>query len=105
MAKGRHLGEFELLVMYALTHLGEVEAYGAAIRREIEGRTGREVSIGAVYSTLQRLERKGLIRSRVSEPQPVQGGRSRRCYALSRSGAAALEESTAMLARMMEGYA
>ena len=104
MAKGDFVGEFELYVMLALAHLGD-EAYGVTIRREIEARTGRAIVIGAVYATLARLEEKGLVRFRISEPQPVQGGRSRKFFTLTAAGARALRHSTAMLARMMAGFA
>ena len=77
MAKGDFVGEFELYVMLALAHLGD-EAYGVTIRREIEARTGRTIAIGAVYATLARLEEKGLVQFRISDPQPVQGGRARK---------------------------
>ena len=102
MPKGDYLGEFELYVMLALAHLGE-DAYGVTIRREIEARTGRTVAIGAVYATLARLEEKGLVRFRVSDPQPVQGGRARKYFSLTGAGTRALRHSTAMLARMMAG--
>ena len=102
MAKGDFVGEFELYVMLALAHL-EDAAYGVTIRREIEARTGRTVAIGAVYATLARLEEKGLVRFRVSDPQPVQGGRARKYFSLTGAGARALRHSTAMLARMMSG--
>src|SRR5215218_432116 len=102
MAKGDFVGEFELYVMLALAHQGD-EAYGVTIRREIEARTGRTIAIGAVYATLARLEDKELVRFRVSEPQPVQGGRARKYFSLTAAGARALRHSTAMLARMMAG--
>jgi PadR family transcriptional regulator PadR len=102
MAKGDFVGEFELYVMLALAHLGD-DAYGVTIRREIEARTGRTVAIGAVYATLARLEEKGLVRFRVSDPQPVQGGRARKYFSLTGAGSRALRHSTAMLARMMAG--
>lgn len=102
MAKGDFVGEFELYVMLALAHLGE-EAYGVTIRREIESRTGRTVAIGAVYATLARLQDKGLVRFRLSDPQPVQGGRARKYFTLTRSGMGALRHSTSMLGRMMAG--
>jgi PadR family transcriptional regulator PadR len=102
MAKGDFVGEFELYVMLALAHLGE-DAYGVTIRREIEARTGRTVAIGAVYATLARLEEKSLVRFRVSDPQPVQGGRARKFFSLTGAGARALRHSTAMLGRMMAG--
>jgi PadR family transcriptional regulator, regulatory protein PadR len=102
MAKGDFVGEFELYVMLALTHQGQ-EAYGVTIRREIETRTGRTIAIGAVYATLSRLEEKGLVQFRVSDPQPVQGGRARKYFTLTAAGARALRHSTAMLTRMMAG--
>lgn len=96
------LAEFELYVMLALTRLGR-EAYGAAIRREIEDRTGRGAAIGAVYATLGRLEDKGLLTHRLSDPVPVQGGRSRKFYDVTPAGREALNNSAAMLRRMMDG--
>ena len=101
MAKGDFVGEFELYVMLALARQGEA-AYGVTIRRDIEERTGRTIAIGAVYATLSRLEDKGLVRFRLSDPQPVQGGRARKYYALTAAGTRALRHSTAMLARMMQ---
>jgi PadR family transcriptional regulator PadR len=102
MPKGDFVGEFELYVMLALAHLGD-DAYGVSIRREIEARTGRTVAIGAVYATLARLEEKGLVQFRISDPQPVQGGRARKYFSLTGPGTRALRHSTAMLARMMAG--
>jgi PadR family transcriptional regulator, regulatory protein PadR len=102
MAKGDFVGEFELYVMLALAHLGD-DAYGVTIRREIEARTGRTIAIGAVYATLARLQEKGLVQFRISDPQPVQGGRARKYASLTGPGARALGHSTAMLARMLDG--
>ena len=101
-AKKPFLAEFELYVMLALARLGD-EAYGAAIRREIEDRTQRPVSIGAIYATLGRLDDKGLLGSWASEPRPVKGGRSRKFYHLTAAGERALQHSTAMLSKMMDG--
>jgi PadR family transcriptional regulator PadR len=103
MAKGDLLGEFELYVMLALAHL-RADAYGAAIRREIAARTGRDAVIGAVYATLARLEDKGLVRYVLSEPLPVQGGRARKTFRLTPAGERALAHSTSMLAAMMRGW-
>jgi PadR family transcriptional regulator PadR len=83
------LGEFEQLVLIAIVRLGD-DAYGATIRREIEGRTQRRLSISAVYTTLDRLERKGLVRSWIGEPTAQRGGRRRKHYALLAAGARAL---------------
>ena len=101
--KGRgFLAEFELYVMLSIARLGD-GAYGAAIRRDIEERTGRPVSIGAVYATLGRLGDHDFLSHRISEPLPVRGGRSRKLYSPTEAGRAALDHSTAMLTRMMEG--
>jgi DNA-binding PadR family transcriptional regulator len=102
MAKGDFVGEFELYVMLALAQL-DADAYGVTIRREIEARTGRTIAIGAVYATLARLEEKRLVQFRISEPQPVQGGRARKYFTLTAAGTRAVRHSTAMLARMMAG--
>jgi PadR family transcriptional regulator PadR len=96
---GTFLAEFELYVMLAVARLGE-EAYGVTIRREIEERTGRPVSVGALYATLGR---KGLMEFEVSDPRPVPGGRSRKYCRLTEEGRASLAHSAGMLGRMMEG--
>jgi len=72
--RGAYLGEFEQVVLLALVRLGD-GAYGLRIRREIETRTSREVSIGAVYATLDRLESQGLVLSSLGDPTPERGGR------------------------------
>jgi DNA-binding PadR family transcriptional regulator len=100
--KGDYLAEFELYVMLAVLRLKE-DAYGVTIRREIEERAGRPVSIGAVYATLGRLEEKRMVEFRVSDPKPVQGGRSKKLVSLTPPGLAALEHSAGMLQRMMQG--
>jgi PadR family transcriptional regulator PadR len=84
------LGEFEQLVLLALIRLGP-DAYGATVRREIEARAGRQLSISAVYTTLERLEQKGLVRSRVGEPTAQRGGRRRKHFELLPPGARALK--------------
>jgi PadR family transcriptional regulator len=96
------LAEFELLVMLAVARLGE-GAYGAEVRREIEDRADRPVSIGAVYATLGRLGEKRYVTYRASEPLPVKGGRSRKVYSLTERGREVLRQSTGALANMMEG--
>lgn len=99
---GKFLAEFELYVMLAIAQLGD-GAYGAAVRQEIEARTARPVSIGALYATLARLEQKRLITLRTSRHVGGQRGRARRYSRLTPSGDAALRHSAAMLARMMDG--
>jgi PadR family transcriptional regulator, regulatory protein PadR len=86
------LGEFEQLVLMAIVRL-EDQAYGATIRRDIEGRTGRRLSISAVYTTLERLELKGLLKSWVGEPTAERGGRRRKYFALKPAGARALRSA------------
>jgi len=98
----KFLAEFELYVMLAVARLDD-DAYGAAIRREIEERTGRPVSIGALYATLARLGDKGLLSFQVTDPQPVPGGRARKHCELTPLGDEALQHSAAMLSRMMDG--
>ena len=102
MPKGRFLAEFELYIMLSLARLGD-GAYGVSIRQEIETRTGRPVSIGAVYATLGRLGDKGLVAFSVSDPLPVQGGRSRKYCHLTAEGRSVLGHSAEMLSRMMDG--
>ena len=84
------LGEFEQLVLIALLRLGP-EAYGATIRREIESCARRPLSISAVYTTLERLEQKGYVRSRIGAPTPQRGGRRRKHFELLPAGARALK--------------
>jgi PadR family transcriptional regulator PadR len=102
MPKGQHLAEFEQYVLLSLVRLGE-SAYGAAIRREIEARTGRPVSIGAVYATLGRLADKELVESWMSDPLPVRGGRSRKHFRLTPEGEGSLRHTVSMLSRMLDG--
>ena len=73
MSKGDYPGEFEMVVMLTLLHL-EDRAYGMTIRLDIEERTGRSVSIGAVYTTLRRLQKKGYVTAELGEPSPSRGG-------------------------------
>ncbi|MEO8636765.1 MAG: helix-turn-helix transcriptional regulator [Gemmatimonadales bacterium] len=96
------LGEFEQLILFAILQAG-TEAYGAVIQREIESRAGRSASLGAVYTTLQRLEDKGLIASRVGDPLPERGGRRRKYYLVKPAGVRHLESSLAALRQMTLG--
>lgn len=96
------LGEFELLVMIAVLRVGN-GAYAVNVRQEIESRTGRGVSRGAVYVTLDRLVRKGFLKTRMSEPTAERGGKAKRVYRVSVTGLAAIRESQAMLAEMLRG--
>ncbi|HUL72604.1 MAG TPA: helix-turn-helix transcriptional regulator [Vicinamibacterales bacterium] len=96
------LGEFEQLVLLALLRLG-ADAYGVSICDDIAGRTSREVSLGAVYKTLERLEDKGLVASRVGDPTPERGGRRKKHYKLLGAGQRALKHSLASLRNMTDG--
>lgn len=93
------LGEFEQIVLLAIVRLAG-DAYGTTIRREIEARTGRLVAIGALYTALERLERKGYIGSSMSDPTPQRGGRSKRYVTLKAAGIAALKRSRQALDQM-----
>ncbi len=86
------IGRLELAALLAVARLGK-DAYGLAVRRDLVDRTGRDHSAGAVYTTLQRLEDKGLLKSHTGEPLPVRGGRSRRHYNLTGAGARAIREA------------
>jgi len=101
---GRHdsLGEFEQSVLLAVAHLRGT-AYGVPIRQEIERRTGRPIAVGALYTALGRLERKGYVSSKMSDPTPERGGRSKRHFTLRAAGAAALRRSRRFLDQMWEG--
>jgi PadR family transcriptional regulator, regulatory protein PadR len=96
------LGEFEQLVLIAIVRLGD-ESYGATIRREIEERTDRRLSISAVYTTLDRLEQKGCVRSWIGEPSAQRGGRRRKYFALQPLGARALRAAYISFGAMTAG--
>lgn len=83
------LGEFEQLVLFAVLHRAP-DAYGIAIRQAIESRAGRTVSVGALYTTLDRLERRGLVTSAWGEATAVRGGKRKRFYTLTPAGHDAL---------------
>jgi DNA-binding PadR family transcriptional regulator len=96
------LGRFEELILLALLRLGP-DAYGLAVRREIEERTAREVSTGALYTALKRLEERGLVVSRMGEPTAERGGRRKKHYRLEAPGRRALRNSYLDYTKMAEG--
>lgn len=96
------LGEFEHLVLATALRL-EGDGYGATLVRELEERTGRQVLGGALYATLDRLERKGYVVSRMGEPDPVRGGRPKRFVEVTPSGVRALAEQREALLRVWDG--
>jgi PadR family transcriptional regulator PadR len=96
------LGEFEQVVLLAILRLGD-EAYGASIRAEIEACTGREPTPGALYTTLDRLEAKKMVRSRMGEPTAQRGGRAKRFFLVTEKGSAAVIAAQAAYQRLLSG--
>ena len=97
-----HLGRFEHLLLLAVVRLGD-DAYGVTIRNEIEHCTGREPAPGALYTTLDRLEEKGLVRSQMGDPTPERGGRAKRYFAVSGKGVKAVTHAMRNYQRLLEG--
>jgi PadR family transcriptional regulator PadR len=93
------LGELEQIALLAVRRLGP-DAYGATIRDEIEGWTGRFLSVSAVYVTLMRLEKKGHVRSWLADPTPVRGGKAKRYFEILPSGVEALQRHRATMNRI-----
>ena len=102
MPDKQFLGEFEQMVLLAILRLGET-AYAVPVRDEIEQRAGRNVARGALYTTLERLEVKGFLASRMSDPTPERGGRSRRYFEVTAEGVHSLRHSRAALHNLSEG--
>jgi len=102
MAKRSYLGDFELMVLLALMRLGD-EAYGVPISREIEQQCGREVALGSVYATLERLEEKGLVSSNLGEPTAERGGRAKRYFHVTKRGLREVREARRGLINLWRG--
>ena len=102
MAARAYLGELEQIVLLALIRLGD-NAYGVPIRQEIERRTQRSLSIGALYRTLERLEDKGFVSSRTGDPTPERGGRAKRFFRAQPPGLRVLRRTRDALDMMWEG--
>src|SRR5713226_4786277 len=102
MAKREFLGGFELLVLLALIRLGE-DAYGGPISEAIEESSGRDVSIGSVYITLDRLERKGLVSSILGEPTAERGGRAKTYFRITAKGLREVRQSQRTLTALWRG--
>ena len=96
------LGEFEQVVLLTLLRLGN-GTWGAAIRRDIRERIGRDLPVSVVYVTLQRLEKKGMVRSYVGNPTAERGGRRRRHYLLDTAGEQALGRSFRAFRKLTDG--
>jgi DNA-binding PadR family transcriptional regulator len=102
MAALVNLGEFEQLILLAILRLRD-DAYGVTIRAELAERAGRTVAPGALYTTLERLEIKGLIVSRMSDPTPQRGGRAKRHVTVTSEGMEALTRSVEAYQRLLDG--
>lgn len=102
MPRGEYLGEFEQMILLAVARLDD-QAYGIAIIDELHGRTGTDAAIASVYAALDRLERRGLVVSKVGESTPERGGRAKRYFALVPAGALALHRSRNALDSLWEG--
>jgi PadR family transcriptional regulator, regulatory protein PadR len=99
---GESVGEFEQLILFAVVRL-EADATAVTIRQEIELRTSRTISSGALYTALDRLEGRGFVQSRLGEPTAARGGKRKRLYAIEPAGARALTRSYAALQKMAQG--
>jgi DNA-binding PadR family transcriptional regulator len=102
MARGTYLAEFELMALLALIRLGE-DAYGVPISHEIEKRSGREAALGSVYAALERLERKGLVTSRLGESTAVRGGRAKRYFRITTQGLREVRQTQRALVNLWRG--
>jgi len=98
------IGDFEQLILLALIRLGP-DAYGVTVRSEIEARTGRAVSPGALYTALARMEKRGLVSSRLGDPTPERGGKRKRLYRVQPAGERALARVFESLRLMASGMA
>jgi PadR family transcriptional regulator, regulatory protein PadR len=102
MSRAHSLGEFEQIALLAILRLHE-EAYGVSIRAEIAKRIGRETTPGALYTTLERLEEKGLVKSHIGEPTPQRGGRAKRYYKVTAAGVKAIARAQRAYRRLLDG--
>lgn len=102
MKRDSRLGEFEQLVLLAILRLGE-NAYGMRVRQEIEQETSRTTSLGAVYTTLERLETKGYVSSWVGGATSQRGGRAKRYFRVEAAGASAIAQATRAIRNMAAG--
>jgi PadR family transcriptional regulator, regulatory protein PadR len=102
MTQPTSLGEFEQVVLLAILRLDD-NAYGVTIRSEIAGCTGREPTPGALYTTLDRMEEKGIVRSWLGGATPQRGGRAKRYFALTKAGRAALVDAQRAYQRLLDG--
>jgi DNA-binding PadR family transcriptional regulator len=99
MGTRSYLGEFDLMLLLAVIHLGE-EAYGVPVARKLEQHRGRIVSVGSVYAALERLESKGLITSSLGDPTPERGGKAKRYFRITKEGLRQVHETRRVLTRL-----
>jgi PadR family transcriptional regulator, regulatory protein PadR len=99
MMERGYLGEFELMILLTVIHLGE-EAYGVPISRELERHRRRDVSVGSVYAALERLESKGLVSSSLGDPTPERGGKAKRYFQITNAGLRQVHESRRILSEL-----
>jgi|ERR1700722_4998247 PadR family transcriptional regulator PadR len=102
MGDSTSLGEFEQVVLLAILRLGD-SAYGVSIRTEIESCVNRKTSPGALYTTLERLEQKGLVVARSGEPTPERGGRAKRFYKVTKDGRGRIVDAQSAFRRLLAG--
>jgi PadR family transcriptional regulator, regulatory protein PadR len=101
MADRSYLGEFELMILLAVIHLGE-EAYGVPISRQLERQRGRDVSVGSVYAALERMEAKGLVTSSLGDPTPERGGKAKRFFRITGQGLRRVQETRRVLTKLWQ---
>ncbi|HEY1993890.1 MAG TPA: helix-turn-helix transcriptional regulator [Edaphobacter sp.] len=99
MREHNYLGEFELMLLLTLIHLGD-DAYGVPLSKELALRRGRDVSVGSVYAALDRLELKGLVASNLGESTPERGGRAKRYFRVTRQGLRSVQETRKVLTKL-----
>ena len=102
MRRRDYLGQFELMVLLAVTSIGE-DAYGVSIARELETATGREVGLGSVYAALARLQEKSLVASRTGDPTPERGGRAKQYFEVTPDGRKAVRDARRAFTRLWRG--
>lgn len=101
MPERGYLGEFELMLLLAVIHLGD-DAYGVPISRELEAHRGRTVSVGSVYAALERLETKGLVTSSLGDPTPERGGKAKRYFRITKEGLHQVQETRRVLTKLWQ---
>jgi len=99
MTNRSNLGEFELMLLLAVIHLGD-EAYGVTIMQQLEAYRGRGVAVGSVYAALERLENKNLVESSLGDPTPERGGKAKRYFRITKEGLNQVHETRRVLTRL-----